>query len=341
PLHRLSYSALRTFRDCPYRFLLERGFGLRQEEEVIDEFRRLDYGNLVHDCLRLWLTPDGDGAVALARNDGSAALTALEQIAALVFGEGAEELPQRRLWQETFLELAPNLVEFELARFQTGWRPRVLEGGFQLDLTRLARWLVDHPDLAPSVSVTEQLPDIPPDARRVRLVGKIDRIDLMPVSGAPVRSAAVFDYKTGQVPTAAAVRDGRELQIALYVLATEIGSVADLPDAAGCRVTEGVYYRLKAGECGYRPGKPQLDSASDSGRRVLWDSGRIILLAALAARDTSLPVPLVPELWQDATAGPLPCRWCAFDAVCRLEERIVPIHLEARLSKEQSLVRQW
>jgi len=40
PLNRLSWSALRTWRECPYRHLLARGFVLQKEDEVREEFGR-------------------------------------------------------------------------------------------------------------------------------------------------------------------------------------------------------------------------------------------------------------------------------------------------------------
>ncbi len=66
PLIALSWSVLSRWRDCPYRVLLERGFALRAEEEVREEFGRKEYGSVVHAVLREALAPDAACHAALA-----------------------------------------------------------------------------------------------------------------------------------------------------------------------------------------------------------------------------------------------------------------------------------
>ncbi len=61
PLRHTSHSGLEKYRQCPYRFLLEKGYGLAEQEEVRASFRRLDHGNAVHECLRLFLEPGSAG----------------------------------------------------------------------------------------------------------------------------------------------------------------------------------------------------------------------------------------------------------------------------------------
>jgi len=325
-LAKLSHKALQSYRVCPYRFLLERGFGLKEEEEVIEAFRRLDHGNLVHECMRRFLAPGGRGQAALTAGDLAAAQAVLIETAVTVFGEGAETLPQRLLWAEGFAGTARSVVEFESERFAAGWRPAVLEGSFALDLGRIRDWLV-------AAGEAEPLP-LDEDAAGFPLEGKIDRIDVL--GEGP--SVAVIDYKTGLAPPARAVAEGEDLQIVLYALAVEAGQVGDseqhLTPGVAWQVAEGAYYRFDRKGSGFGRQRPHLEGSSPEGRQVLRRGGMEIIRAALAARDRGRPYPLVPEHWREPQPGRLPCSICPFDAICRLEERDRPSHLEVKFTRE-------
>ncbi len=331
PLRRLSHTALRTYLDCPYRFLLERGFGLREEEEVLEEFRRLDYGSRVHECLRRLLAPRSPAHAALERGEREPALTELQRLAAEVFAADAEALPQSRLWAATFRSCAPGLVDYELQRFAAGWRPWCLEQSFDLPLRKLRDWLLRQPAAAESADAPAAPPELPADVADLRLVGTIDRIDRR---GEGADAAwSILDYKTGQTPTLASVRDGRELQIVLYALIAEAGGLSGVREAPR-PVVEGAYYRVHPTQIGFDPERPALPGSTPEGRRILQEGARTILAAAAAAQDRTHPYPLVPAFWTAGTGGPLPCRTCAFAAVCRLEERALPAHLDIKLRGE-------
>jgi ATP-dependent helicase/nuclease subunit B len=330
PLVSLSHSGLKTYRDCPYRFLLERGYGLKQEQEVLEEFRRLDYGQLVHSCLHRFLQPQAAGQSALAAGDKEQALHLLQQATEAVFMAGNDQLPQRRLWQETFRATWEALVACELERFASGWRPRLLEGSFKLPLIDLRDWLLAHKPVTTGQGDVPELPNgVPPPV----LTGVIDRIDL-PVDGAP--AVAVIDYKTGQLPSIKNVRQGQELQISLYALAIETGRVTGLPAQQRWRVAQGAYYKISSDQSGFDPHKPHLEVGTPEGRQNLWQGALAILQTALAARDRSHPYALVPNHWHRRLPGTLPCDICPHDAICRLEERALPSHLEIQLRKKLS-----
>jgi ATP-dependent helicase/nuclease subunit B len=177
PLRRLSHTALRTYLDCPYRFLLERGFGLREEEEVLEEFRRLDYGSRVHACLQRFLTPRGPAHVALERGEREPALAELERLATEVFEADAEALPQSRLWAAAFRACASGLVDYELRRFAAGWRPWRLEQPFALPLSALRDWLTRQLAGVAAPDSRAGPPELAAEVADLRLVGTIDRID--------------------------------------------------------------------------------------------------------------------------------------------------------------------
>jgi len=342
PLHRLSHTVLRTYRDCPYRFLLESGFGLKEEEEVIEEFRRQDYGTLIHETLRRFLDPKGIGVTALAARNEIKALNELSRIVAELFGEGAESMPQRRLWAEAFLAAAPSLVSFEVERWATGWRPAILEGEFKFALADLRDWIIaTATDAEVTARETEPsepftgLPSLEKEELLFPLTGKIDRIDVQ----ADRSAVAVIDYKTGTIPLTKDVAEGKELQIILYALAVESGGVQGLDPSAEWRVSQGAYYGIKTEKSGFRPDKPHLPAGSPKGRHILYQGAREIMAAALAGRDRNHPYSLIPAHWRAVLPGRLPCGVCPFQAVCRLEERKKPRHVAVKLSKELTSMR--
>jgi ATP-dependent helicase/nuclease subunit B len=323
PAH-LSHSSLQLYRDCPYRFLLERGFGLGEQEEVLAEFRHRDYGRLVHRCLQRFLAPGSAGARQLAGQDAASALRTLHEITAEVFGEGAGSLPERLLWRERLLAAAPDLVGAEIAHGTEGWRPRLLEASFSLPLARLWNWLAGRLEAA-------LLPDLAPEISELALEGRIDRVDARTDSG----QLLVIDYKTGAPPARTEVLGGRDLQLVLYALALLTGSLDAELGMAGSAVLGGGYYRIAAGGCGFASAGPDLDLQTTSGLGLLLDGGRQILEIARAAREPGRPFPLVPDHWQAEGQGRLPCGWCPFLAVCRLEERGMPAWLELAVRKLQ------
>lgn len=319
PVNRLSWSGLRTWRECPYRFLLERGFALRKEEEVQEEFSRRDSGSLIHEVLRLFLEPGGAGCAALAAGRRPEALAELERLARAAFTPEGRVLPARVLWLNSFLEWVPGLVDQELARFQH-WRPTLLEERFVLPLPRLVQWI------QATVAAGGGLGDVPvltDQQTAIELEGGIDRVDLARGGQA---ECAVIDYKTGKVPGGKQVTDLRELQVLLYSLAVETGALP-LPGAVP-QVTEAFYYAV-GGDLIGPPSKPHFDGD----RQLLLDAA--IALVGMACRAAAGgPFPLLPE--QRAGQGPSqpPCGFCDFQGVCRLEERPgLPAALQVKVDK--------
>ncbi len=342
PLPRLSHSALKTYRQCPYRFLLERRFGLKEEEKVLAEFRAMDFGKLAHRCLQRWLEPAAAGQLALAGGDREGACRTLRQQIERVFAAGADDLPQRRLWGETLKNSTSAIVDFELTRARA-WTPWLLEQDFSLPLGDLEDWLrrrcgelADRQD-AGAVPALAEVPEVPAAQRDLPLYGVIDRIDLSNDSQSAV---AVIDYKTGSsVPSIKQVAAGDDLQIILYALAVEaghLGEIARPPTAVSLQVRQGAYYRLGAAGIGFDETHAHLETDTDAGQAALLNGARIILRSAIDAADRSRTHDLVPEFWANTVSGSLPCTRCPFLAVCRLEERPLPAHLEVMLRRQST-----
>ena len=337
----LSHSALASYRGCPYRYLLERGYRLKEEERVLREFGARDYGQLAHACLAAFLAPDKPGWRALARGQVGEALDILQAEAAAVFGRQAEGIPQRQLWGLIFGTAAPDLVDFEIVRFGS-WRPLAVETSFTLTLAELRAWILreataqgeDPGDVA---SLDPALADFP-------LRGVIDRVDAAVGSEetAPLPAGDEFfviDYKSGSfVPSAASVISGDELQVILYALAVEAGRVEGVTDwltarenASAARVVGGAYYGLQTGRLGFR--KPQLNLAGSEGRAVLLAGAREVLATVLSATDPEGRFPLIPGFAAQDAQATLPCRHCRLAGICRLEERGVEPHVQVALRR--------
>ncbi|MBK8167283.1 MAG: PD-(D/E)XK nuclease family protein [bacterium] len=326
PVERLNWSALRRWRECPYRFLLERRFALRRDEDVQREFGRRDYGSRVHEALRLFLQPGGTGYAALAAGEADAARREFERTAAVAFAADARAQPDRVLWREAYLATAEPVVGLELERFAM-WRPAGFEIPFELTLARLLAWLRGELEAlgGDAASLLATLPaTLPPEAADIVLDGRIDRVD---TAVADTTRVAVLDFKTGDLHARRDVERGEELQVTLYAAAVAARAVAvpgiDGPVALGDRIVEGAYYALAGGKSGVGP-RSDLPDLDGPGRVLLLDgAARLVRLACEAAAPTG-PFPLIPRAQGGERLSRLPCDHCDWRGVCRLEEADLP-----------------
>ena len=323
PLTKLSWSALRSWRDCPYRYVLERGFALRREEEVQEEFQAMDYGNLVHEALQEWLDPKGPGYQALTAGDAAKAEAALDDEARAQFDRGFDEMPQRKLWFESFRVAIPALVKVELGRF-ADWRPVALEQKFELPLPKMREWTLQQ---AAALDCEIDVPELPAYAADILLRGTVDRVDLHQDGTGAV---SVIDYKTGSIPSGSQVKKLEEMQILLYAVAAEMGEL-DLPgDRHGVR--EAFYYAVNPEKPG-GPKKPHLAGDDDEGRTLLIEGAAKLIGLAVEAANPKGAFPVLPREMAGTAPTNLPCTYCDFRGVCRVEELTVPPGTERKLDK--------
>jgi ATP-dependent helicase/nuclease subunit B len=319
PPTRLSHASISELRGCPYRYLLGRVLRLRRADALEPSYTRMEYGQLAHDVMKAFLAPGGAGWGALVAADAAAAEGELRSLADAAARGG---LPQARLWRETFAALVPELVVGEIAR-AVQWRPAVLEVSFTLTLAEVAAWLRAAGREADAAY-------LPAEPSLVPIEGRIDRLDIAR-DGSP--RAAVIDFKTGRPPTATDVRDGLELQVVLYALAVEAGTVHGLEPAPGggrWRIDHGGYYGLRADAIGL-PRGPQLP-AGDGGREILAQAAATLLRLAVDCLRPGVAFPLVSEENLVARGRKLPCEFCELRAVCRVEERVQDGEVASRLT---------
>jgi ATP-dependent helicase/nuclease subunit B len=320
PLTRLSWTALRQWRSCPYRFLLERGFALRKEEEVQEEFGRLEYGSLVHEALADFLKPEGPGYIALVDGDRSRAVDQLTATAHEKFAPGSDDLPLRRLWLDSFLRAAEPIAAHELGRFAE-WRPVAVEEQFEMPLVDFAVWIGHEGE---AFDWDPELPKLSGYAADIVLRGTVDRIDRRQDGTGDL---CVIDYKTGKSPSAKKVQTLDEMQILLYAAAVEAGRMTVTGPVA-----EGFYYAVAEDKPG-RPGKAHLDCRDRDGRLLLLRGAVRLVELAVCAGDPEGRFPLIPQEIAGEGDSRLPCEFCEFRGVCRLEERDLPPATDSKLDR--------
>ncbi len=328
PLGKLSWSALRNWRECPYRHLLARGFVLEKEEEVREEFGRREYGSLVHQTLHSFLEPGGEGYDALLGGHHQQARAVLRACARTEFLEKGDGTAGRRLWMENFLKCVPLLVDYEVPRFKD-WRPVLLEKKFKLTLDDLLAWL-DKQSKAGNLDL--DIPEAPATKDPIVLRGAIDRVDEKITDlDSSRRLAAIIDYKTGKLPTPKDVSELKELQILLYAVALEMGVVQD-SGKDPWRTGEGFYYEIGEASAGLSK-KSHLPEADASGRNLLIEGALALAQLAISAADPNQEFSLIPDEMCGEGEKELPCRYCDFRGVCRLEDRKLHEATELKVDK--------
>ncbi len=326
PLNRLSWSALRSWRECRYRHLLSRGFLLHKEDEVREEFSRRDYGSLVHLSLQEFLTPENGGYEALVGGHTAQAEEVLSELSRKEFLEKGDNTAGRKLWLSNFQRSIPGIVAYEIERFKD-WRPVLLEKSFELPLSDLLSWLKKENQTG---DFGLNIPDEPVGVDPIVLRGTIDRVDEKVTDPHPnYKQAAIIDYKTGKLPSAKDISELKDLQILLYTVALESDS---LGHSATWMVSEGFYYGVSSDLTG-APKKKHLLCGNPEGRELLAEGALELAKLAISAADADQCFSLIPDEIDGEGEKYLPCRYCDFRGVCRIEERNLPVQTTLKLDK--------
>lgn len=177
----LSVSQLNRYANCPYQFFCDYVLNLAPFEEESLELDARDHGNIIHNILHRFWQEHLDGP-----------LPSIEEAQAEI--EGLLTAAYLKAGQPPSSHLIRNMRRFirkDLEWTAKGFRPQHLEKWFQGVV-------------------------IPTFNGPVEIRGRIDRIDVHP-DGAYV----LYDYKTGTAPTLTAMVEGKDVQIAAYLLASQ------------------------------------------------------------------------------------------------------------------------
>ena len=214
PSHSFSATQLELYGRCPFRFFAQQLLNLQPLRDPEDDDSALRRGNLVHRILYRFYAAHGEAAERaenLATN-----IADLRHLGHQV----AEEMGLTGFFWERELEHL-------LGSDDDGEREGVLPRFLRLQAAAANPAMPTHFELSfgsyPGMGERDQQSTTTPYAIKdsetgdeVRISGKIDRID---------RTAdghfVVFDYKTGRMPSVADIDTGLNLQLPLYLLATE------------------------------------------------------------------------------------------------------------------------
>jgi len=109
------------------------------------------------------------------------------------------------------------------------------------------------------------------------------------------------------------------MQLQLYAIAMECGATASV--AAGAEVKNGFFYSVTRKDVGPTRKKLELDMENGSGRTMMVQAGAEIIKLATAAANPAAEFPLLPDELAGDGGPQLPCRYCEYRGICRLEER--------------------
>ncbi|MGC9454004.1 MAG: PD-(D/E)XK nuclease family protein [Phycisphaerae bacterium] len=209
-----SASQLNTFGQCPWLFFATYLLGLEPPVEPQRRLEPVGRGLFVHSVLRRTFESLREGP------GGSVRLTDIDErrieeaLAAAVEEESRRvertRPPYPALWRLQQRQMHREMADY-LARLREADNGEAVhfELGFGLDRG------LDESDAA-STSEPAEL-DTPDGPLKIR--GKIDRVDRAGTEGKPVWM--VIDYKTGSLPSARDIDEGRSMQLPLYSAAVE------------------------------------------------------------------------------------------------------------------------
>lgn len=283
----LSNSSISKYLDCPFHYLIEKGFGLGQENEMDTKIGGKEYGEITHSVMNVAFT-DSDLPKLLEAGDIAGAETALREVADKEFSKRGD-LSQSRMWEASFLQFVPEIIKLEIENW-SDHKPSRHEAAFEFELGDLR-------DLG--VTVQSDIEDIV-------IKGRIDRID---INLENEKTYHVYDYKSGQTPALKNVVGYKDLQIHIYALAMTLGKVSGVSGS----VISGGYYKLSKDEVMI---KPEVELSPG----ILKEAAEVIVDVALKSRDFDGSFRLLNKDDWDKSGDPKPCRYCHLKTTCRIDE---------------------
>jgi ATP-dependent helicase/DNAse subunit B len=285
PEHRWSVTEFNDYIICPFRFAAAHVLRVVPRREAEDALDRGQRGQLYHAILARAGAQWRAGRLALTPDNEDAALAALDQAAQEVFDAAPEHMgfAPSPIWSWERDELLRRL-RAALRGFIRGDK-----GDWQAFEPAAVEQTFGGRRGAPPLRV--ETPDGP-----ALVQGRIDRVDQR-ADGA----LAVVDYKSGSAgrPAKDAI-EGRDLQLAVYVLAVERVL------AAGQQVERAAFFQIGSGRRGAELKDQQLRDAIQAAQERIAETIAAVRIADFRVR----PRDKCPE-------------FCAFEAICRrnLEKR--------------------
>jgi ATP-dependent helicase/DNAse subunit B len=310
-----SASGLSTFGNCPYRFFAQRILKLEPRGEAALDLQALDAGKLLHDILRRFF--ELHRGKRLDPSNREQLVSQLLEIADDVFNQHQHVVPplNRQIWKldrairKIILE---QVLLFELEVQERNEAARFAPSRFELAFggTQSAAKdpnSVDTPlQLRRSTFVGEEI---------MKISGQIDRVDI-----ADDRTVVAYDYKLSKGAGEDDIREGRSLQIPIYLEALEQLFFPAQPIAGGG------YYTMRGG--------------TDRRNRGIYRSsfneylGLKTNLKSLYGETEwqQVRTEVIARIWDfldrmragaftvEPSEGPKTCKFCDYSAVCRYDK---------------------
>lgn len=313
--HTFSASELNDFGDCGFRYFLKRVLGLTPRVEAALDLQALETGVLLHDALRRFL--ERYRGRSIAEVDALELRAALDASCAEVFDSFERRLPplnpklwkiERRMLAIVLERVLADEIELQRRLARSGVVPTYFELAFGMPNVDA------DPHSSPEPLVLERDAD-DLGSETISLRGQIDRVDVSPDG-----RLVAYDYKTSQGPRLGDMREGRDLQLGIYLAAVEHLFAREGEELAGggyyalrpiaARRNNGLYRSDLIGYTDIRPtcSSNLTDDAWTALRRTIHEN---IWIAFDRIRDGDFRV--VPSL--DETT----CARCDYVRVCRFE----------------------
>ncbi|HEV8485061.1 MAG TPA: PD-(D/E)XK nuclease family protein [Blastocatellia bacterium] len=223
--HVFSASELSLYGKCPFKFYAERILRLDPRGEAALDLKALDAGRLLHEVLRRFF--ERHRSQQLKSLDREELRAELQQVADRVFDEHERAVPplNPQVWRidrEIRKILLDQVLIYELSLQENAngaktMRPTFFELGFGM-----------KDDEGDPNSKRKYLERTHPEGQTVLLRGRIDRVDI-----APDGTVIAYDYKLSKGANVTDMREGRDLQIGIYLTALEQLFLRGHPIAGG------------------------------------------------------------------------------------------------------------
>ncbi|MGA1791600.1 MAG: PD-(D/E)XK nuclease family protein [bacterium] len=280
----ISVTASETALACAFRFFVSQCLKIEPLDEPEPGISPLDRGNMLHQCLARFVEEVIEKGLHLLENWDEVKIL-LKRVASESLAPLSGQFPwqvELRRWLD---EGSPSAENRGLLYQWLEQERHIWEKGF--------RWLFTE----------KPFTDLVPKGLKVRIRGRIDRVDYHPESGYVCR-----DYKTGKIPTRREVEELQASQMIPYILATRNGLIVRSV-AAETPVT-GSYIQIDAAG---RINISDLSLTEDDWNILTqqWESMILTRFARMEKGDiTPSPVPAPGKKDQGA------CKYCPFGVIC-------------------------
>lgn len=314
--HDFSASELSLYGKCPFKFFGEKVLRLEPRGEAALDLTALDAGNLLHEALRRFF--ERHRGERLTELDRAELRRELGEVAGAVFDEHEYAVPPLNLqvWEldrEIRKMLLERVLDYEIeAEEKTrarDVRPAYFELAFGMKSGAVDPYSTDRK--------LEFQRDSGYQAETVRVRGQIDRVD---VAHDGSGTAIAYDYKLSKGATLDDMREGRALQLHIYLAALE---QLFLP---GSKIAGAGYYAIKGGDSRRNQGLYRKDLAEYTGvgtrtASTLSDSEWERVRDEMQARIWEFIDGLrAGQMLVEPSAPEATCPHCDYSAVCRYEK---------------------